>query len=349
MIQGRVLFFARGMGTIDRGNGKSAHDVVRALREIGCDVRLPLLSRGREWKVRWRRFLQRRFLTKHPLGIVNGAKSIETFDSASSRLPGVAKDVVIIRESPMHFELIGQAPAARASAFNQFRHRIFVSSIAREKWLGYGVTSENSHYLPNTLVEPALPPGGGVDPDLALLEPGRTNVLVVATVQPRKGQDMVIDAVSSSPALTRRFRFVFVGPCESPYALEQRARTAGRPEFLFVGPKANVRDWYEATDIVLQPSRAEAMSRVMLEALMCGKPFVGTDIEGAGEVIRDGIDGLLFPVDDTRALEERLLRLEGDADERAALAARGRRRFEEEYAWERYVERWRALLPRLLS
>ncbi len=337
------------MGTVDRGNGKSAHDVVHALREIGSEVRMPLLSKGREWKVRWRRFLQRRFLKKHPLGVVNGAKSIEIFESARARFSEVGKDVVIIRESPKHFELRGRDVAVQVTAFNQFRHRVFVSSIARDSWLRLGVVPTNSHYLPNTLVERALPAGGGADPDLALLDRSRTNVLVVATVQPRKAQDMVIDAVLRSPPLSERFRFVFVGPCDSPYAIEQRARVGGRSEFLFVGPKANVREWYEAADIVLQPSRAEAMSRVMLEALMCGKPFVGTDIEGAGEVIRDGVDGLLFPVDDTRALEEKLLFLEGATAERLALGERGRCRFQEEYSWARYVERWRSLLPVLLS
>lgn len=343
----RVLFLAKNMSSVDHGNAKSAHDVVAALRQLGCDVRLPYLENDRSARARWLRWRQRAFARRGLLVVVNGLGSTRLLERVRSRLPAVTADVIVVRESPLHYQLRGDDVALPLAALSRFRHRVFVSSIARDKWVALGAPSERSHYIPNTLVDAALSRAPEPDPDLELLDQTRVNVLVVGSLQPRKAQDLVVDAVLASRALANQFRFVFVGATNGDFARALVERSAGCAALLFVGQKSHLYDWYERADLVLQPSRAEAMSRVMLESLKCGVPFVCSDIEGAGEVVRDGVDGLLFPVDDAAAMERQLLSLASDDDRRRALGQRGRERYLAVCDWPHYLERWRALLTQL--
>jgi glycosyltransferase involved in cell wall biosynthesis len=340
----RILLIAgRTLEAIEHGNGRSAHDVIAGLRALRCDVRLPYLEEGDTFAIRWKHFWQRRFLKPGVLVVVNGLGSVKHHKKAAKQLE-IRRDVLIVRESPRHYLLRGERPEDFVEILNRFRHRVFVSSIARDRWLALGVRAERSHYLPNTINSRTFGRGTGTDPDLSVLAPDRVNVLIVGSFQHRKAQDFVVETVLASPELSERARFVFIGTVKGEYGDRVVERAAGSAAFAFVGQKAELAEWYRRADIVLQPSRAEAMSRVMLEALMSGVPFVCTDIEGAGEVIRAG-DGVLFPVDDGEALTAALLRLMSDPSERRALGERGRRRFAETYAWPRYIERWRALLP----
>ncbi|RLC85031.1 MAG: hypothetical protein DRI37_08405, partial [Chloroflexi bacterium] len=56
--------------------------------------------------------------------------------------------------------------------------------------------------------------------------------------------------------------------------------------------------------IVMMPSRREAFGVAALEAGICGRPVIATNIDGIPEVVRDGETGLLVPVDDPKALAE---------------------------------------------
>lgn len=78
------------------------------------------------------------------------------------------------------------------------------------------------------------------------------------------------------------------------------------------------------------PSRSEAMGRVLVEAMACGKPRIGSDVDGIPTVINDGVDGLLVrpeSVDDLAAALERLMSDE-PLRKRMGLAAQLRARSE---------------------
>jgi len=79
----------------------------------------------------------------------------------------------------------------------------------------------------------------------------------------------------------------------------------------------------EATCLVL-PSRGEGMGRVVVEALLRGRPVVGTRGGGIEDLVRDGENGLLVPPDDPEALAGALVRVLSDRAlaERLAVAAR---------------------------
>ena len=92
--------------------------------------------------------------------------------------------------------------------------------------------------------------------------------------------------------------------------------------------EARLRGFYQACDVVVAPSRFESFGLVAVEAMMAGKPVVGSRTGGMIEVIEDGVTGLLAAPGDVRSLEHCLERLVLDVDLRRRLGAAGRRRYE---------------------
>lgn len=75
----------------------------------------------------------------------------------------------------------------------------------------------------------------------------------------------------------------------------------------------------------------EQFGRVLVEAMACGIPVVGSDVGEIPHVV--GPAGLIFPAGDTVAMAERLARIRDDPQLARRLAAAGRRRAQREFAW----------------
>ncbi len=72
--------------------------------------------------------------------------------------------------------------------------------------------------------------------------------------------------------------------------------------------RPGIMDLLHAADVLAFPSRAEAMPRTILEAMVMKKPIVASDVDGIPELIEDGKTGLLFASGDSQGLLEGLLR-----------------------------------------
>jgi glycosyltransferase involved in cell wall biosynthesis len=104
----------------------------------------------------------------------------------------------------------------------------------------------------------------------------------------------------------------------------------------------------QATVLVL-PSRSEGKGRVLVEALCRGRPVVASRVGGIRDVITDDVNGLLVEPRRPQALADALVRVLGDPDEAARLAAAARPSVEPWLATpEQYAERLRELVSRLV-
>lgn len=146
---------------------------------------------------------------------------------------------------------------------------------------------------------PALPPFAG------------PTIVTVCRLVPWKGVEGLIDAL---PALDgARLVVVGDGPLRAP--LEARARAAGLGErVIFTGgvPQARVRAILREADAFVLNSSYEGLPHVVLEAMAEGAPVVATDAGGTGEVVEDGVTGLLVPPGRPEALAEALRAVLGD-------------------------------------
>jgi glycosyltransferase involved in cell wall biosynthesis len=74
-----------------------------------------------------------------------------------------------------------------------------------------------------------------------------------------------------------------------------------------LGLRKDVPDVLSASDVTVHSSLREGLPRVVLEALAVGTPIVATDVGGVADVIVDGVNGLLVPPEDPRALAQAVL------------------------------------------
>ncbi|MEC1536327.1 N-acetyl-alpha-D-glucosaminyl L-malate synthase BshA [Bacillus sonorensis] len=78
---------------------------------------------------------------------------------------------------------------------------------------------------------------------------------------------------------------------------------------LFLGKQDSVEELYAISDLKLLLSEKESFGLVLLEAMACGVPCIGTNIGGIPEVIKDGISGFLVNVGDVDDAAEKSLQL----------------------------------------
>ncbi len=166
---------------------------------------------------------------------------------------------------------------------------------------------------------------------------GDVHVTHAGTVQRRKGADVLIEAVRRLPPdLRARLHTHFLGPQPFPdYTAELERLADGLEHGEFVGEvdRTTGLGYIRHSDLFVCTSRDESGPVVVIEAMALGRPVISTPVGLVGEVLRDGVDGRLVPIDDVDALAEALERLIGDADLRHGLGAEARK------TYERYLDR----------
>lgn len=89
------------------------------------------------------------------------------------------------------------------------------------------------------------------------------------------------------------------------------------------GWRNDLPTFYKSFDLFVLPSNYEGWGRVIIEAMASGLPVVMTDVGLAGEVVRQGRNGIVIPVRDYTALRNALRDLYIDAEKRQKIAAAG--------------------------
>ncbi len=164
-------------------------------------------------------------------------------------------------------------------------------------------------------------------------------LLSLATLEPRKGLDVLIAAVArlgpAAPPL-----LVVGQPGWGDVDLEREAARAGLPpgavRALGRLPDAQLGVVLRRASALVMPSRAEGFGLPVIEAMACSTPVICSDIPVLREVGAGAAE--LFPVGDDQALAERIDGLLGDGTARAELVRAGLDRAAD-FRWERVAER----------
>jgi glycosyltransferase involved in cell wall biosynthesis len=109
----------------------------------------------------------------------------------------------------------------------------------------------------------------------------------------------------------------------------------------FLGWREDASALYRAADICVFPSRYEPLGNTVIQAWAHGVPVVAAASVGPANLIRDGEDGLLVPVDDADALAAAVQRLLDDPALTARLRDAGLARAAADFAEAPIVARWR--------
>jgi glycosyltransferase involved in cell wall biosynthesis len=103
---------------------------------------------------------------------------------------------------------------------------------------------------------------------------------------------------------------------------------------VFMGAKPDVSPYYRAADVLVHPTREDTFAMVVLEAMAHGVPVVvsGPAYCGIAELLQDGVDSIVLPQPDSKALTHALTRLLQTPSLRATLSVQART-FAEQHAW----------------
>ncbi len=183
---------------------------------------------------------------------------------------------------------------------------------------------------------------------------GRPVVVCVSRLVPRKGQDVLIQAMPAIAARADQAALLIVGG--GPY--EQKLRALARlhgvaDRVVFTGPvpAAELPEHFAAGHVFAMPCRTrrlgmdvEGLGIVYLEASATGLPVVAGNSGGAPDTVRQGVTGLVVDGRDVTAVARQVADLLSRPERAEAMGTAGRRWTEQSWQWDTMATRLAGLL-----
>ncbi len=305
--------------------------------------------------------------------LFNGSFHLHFYPRLGRRLRAYAPDVVHIDEEPynlatFHALRMAKEAGARALWFTwqnlKRRYPLPVRLIERYnlRQADYAIAGSDGAaavwrekgYAGGLAVIPQF----GVDPDIFFPRAvsqdvaGEITIGYMGRLVREKGVDLLLTALSGVKA---KWRLIIVGAGSERERLERLADHLGiahQISFAGVIPSMRTPAFYQELDALVLPSRSqsnwvEQFGRVLIEAMACGVPVVGSDSGEIPHVIGDA--GIIFPENDAKTLENCLQRLAVDPDLRIDLGARGRERVLAHFTQARVAEQTVAVYREMIT
>jgi O-antigen biosynthesis protein len=145
-------------------------------------------------------------------------------------------------------------------------------------------------------------------------KPDELHVISLATIEKRKGQDILLDAAAAMPKdVARKVHFHLVGRThiDRLFYLKIAWRALWRRNIHLVGelPSEQALRYLDQADIFILTSRDEALPLSIIEAMAFGKPIISTNVGGVVEIIRSGENGYVVDVGDAETIAGLITRL----------------------------------------
>jgi glycosyltransferase involved in cell wall biosynthesis len=181
-------------------------------------------------------------------------------------------------------------------------------------------------------------------PDETILEGvGRPIVLFIGQLTPRKGFDLLVEAMPAALERVPATTFVFIShnPSMQAQMLSRAQELHVAHSLRFVGrvSEEQKRALMQAAACIAIPSRYEGFGLPLLEAMQAGVPLVAANIPVIDEIVTDNANGLLVEPENPAALAYAISRLLEDAPLRTRLAAGGRMRLAQDFDENELVDR----------
>lgn len=266
-----------------------------------------------------------------PFDIIHGHSS-KAGALARARVPGGATPVVY---TPHAFRTMDPTLGGKGRlAFggiewllgSLFSDRIIcVSQDEYDHALALGIPRKRLNVVVNGV---SPPPAGQRDAIRSRFNVGKDDVLYgfIGRLSAQKAPERLIDAFAQIAARQPNARLLMIGSGEMTDEIKGRIEASGLENRIYLNSTIPGPAAIDAFDVVVMPSRYEAMSYVALEAAAGGKPLLLTDVGGAGTVLDHGVNGLMVPnSDDPTALAEAMAQF-GDPQRLAGFTAEAKLR-----------------------
>lgn len=214
---------------------------------------------------------------------------------------------------------IGVSKAACVMFQNEGNKQYFIES---------GLLGENS--------KTCLLPGSGVNLEKFAYQPypdpeSPMIFSIIGRIMKDKGTDELLEAAKTVKEKHPDVRFRMIGYFDENYqSVVKKAVKESLVEY--VEEQEDIRPFVNESWAVIQPSHHEGMSNVLLESAATGRPVIATDIPGCREAFDNDISGFAFPVGDSKALAEAIIRfIELPYETKLRMGKAGRLKMEHEF------------------
>ncbi len=212
-------------------------------------------------------------------------------------------------------------------------HVIANSNAARQDVIGtFRVPAQKCRVFWNALADPmansALPSAATEN------RPGSRHFICVGRFALSKGQDILLKAMAEVAQEYPDITLELIGDGPQRDSCEKLAGRLGVwKNCVFAGQLAHPKVLSRMAGMwaTVVPSRDEAFGLVNIESMAVGVPVIGSNTGGIAEIVRDGVDGFLFPPGDHQTLAKRMIELMEDENLRAGMAKNARLRFLEQF------------------
>jgi len=177
---------------------------------------------------------------------------------------------------------------------------------------------------------------------------GAAAVVSAGRLSPEKGHRFLVEAIGMLRGSSNNTHFVFCGdgPCQKD--LERRAKELGISEIChFVGFRRDLKEIFQAMDLMVLPSLTEGLPNVVLEAFACRKPVVATRVGGVPEIVEDGVNGILVPQERPDLLAEAIKSCLDSPDKARRMGEAGYIKAKSEFTFESQTQKLEAIYNQL--
>lgn len=166
----------------------------------------------------------------------------------------------------------------------------------------------------------------------------------IGRLSPVKGHIHLIEALAGVLRQRSAVRGLVIGDGSERPALEARASALGiRDAIVFIDSCVDTARYLALMDVFVFPSVKEGLGIALLEALAAGRACVASRIGGIGDIVSDGVNGILVPVGDAAAIGNAVVRLVDDERLRRAMGERGRELVKRRFSIDRMAGEMKAL------
>jgi glycosyltransferase involved in cell wall biosynthesis len=166
----------------------------------------------------------------------------------------------------------------------------------------------------------------------------------------QKGFDLLIDVAVRAKEENLNWQIIVAGKGKLKSDLQSLAERKGVSEAIhFIGFTDEIPGHLDASDVFVLPSRYEGMPNALLESMVIGKASVATDINGASELIEDGISGFLVESENTDQIFTKIKLLLHDHDLRKSMGDQAKKRVVRNFTINQMVDNLEELFTKRIA
>lgn len=206
------------------------------------------------------------------------------------------------------------------------------NGVAKEVETIYKVPKQKIYVSQNALKDP------GLYKQLGSWD--KFDLVCVAGLTYGKGHDVLIKALPIVANNYPQFKLFLAGEGNNKNTLNKKVEDLDLSDkVVFLGqiPHQQAISLMSKAYAFILPTRFDAFPFAIIEAMSVGTPSIASNVGGIPELIRDGIDGFLVPVEDHRLLAEKIMNLLGNPTLRDSMGANARERYLEYFELDKAI------------